>query len=86
MAVVRPLLRSAARWRAHAPMDFAPSGDAMLVLDCHPYMNSWFGVVKIREPERTRIVHVCSALRASARVALDDARREAQHIAALFAQ
>ena len=68
------------------PLAFAHMNDGDVLLDCQRHMKSWFGVVKVRDRETTRIVHVCTALRASAQSALDDARREAQNIAPMFAQ
>ena len=70
-----------------APQPFAHlRDDGDVLLDCQRYMNCWFGVVKVRDQAQTRIVHVCTQLRGSANSALDDARRDAQNIAPMFAQ
>ena len=69
-----------------SPVEFAHMVDADVLLDCQRYMNCWFGVVKVRDRAQTRIVHVCTQLRGSTRSALDDARREAQNLAPMFAQ
>lgn len=70
----------------HAPLAFAHMTDGDVLLDCQRYLKSWFGVVKVRDRNQTRIVHVCTPLRASPQSALEDARREAQNIAPMFAQ
>lgn len=70
----------------NTPLAFAHMIDGDVLLDCQRHMKSWFGVVKVRDREKTRIVHVCTALRGSAQSALEDARREAQNIAPMFAQ
>lgn len=68
------------------PLAFAHMTDGDVLLDCQRYMNCWFGVVKVRDTTETRIVHICTPLRASAQSALDDARRDAQNLAPMFAQ
>ena len=69
------------------PVDFAHMKDNVdVLLDCQRYMNCWFGVVKVRDRAETRVVHICTQLRGSARTALDYARRDAQNLAPMFAQ
>ena len=60
-------------------------GQTML-LDCQRHLAWWSGVVKIRDASQDRVVHVCVELRESANDALDDAEREAQRLALMFAQ
>lgn len=69
------------------PLAFAHMSDSdEVLLDCQRHLKSWFGVVKVRDRLQTRIVHVCTPLRASFESALEDARREAQNLAPMFAQ
>ncbi len=68
------------------PVNFAHINDSDVLLDCQRYMNCWFGVVKIRDLAQTRVVHVCTQLRGTADSALEDARRDAQNLAPMFAQ
>ena len=70
-----------------APQPFAHlSDDGDVLLDCERHMNRWFGVVKVRDRAQTRVVHVCTQLRQTADWALDDAWRDVQNLAPMFAQ
>ena len=57
-----------------------------LLFDCQRHREWWSGVVKVREGEQVRVVHVCNQLRPSIDDALCDAEQDAQRLALMFAQ
>ena len=60
-------------------------GQTML-FDCQRHREWWSGVVKVRDGNNVRVVHVCSQLRPSIDAALSDAEQDAQRLALMFAQ